>query len=59
MEKSKEKKEGISKKKVTKKVKTIKNNSAFKRAMVQIDIKSGDKVLVTFNDGSRYEVERK
>lgn len=63
MESNKEKKEDFSKKekssksKSVKKVKTIKNNSAFKRAVTQMDMKSGDKITVTFDDGSRYKVE--
>jgi len=47
----------MAKKKVTKKIKVIKNNSAFKRAMTQINIKSGDKVVMEFEDGSTYKVE--
>ena len=37
--------------------KTFKNNSAFKRAMVQMNVKSGDKITVTYSDGSTYTVE--
>jgi hypothetical protein len=37
--------------------KVFKSNSAFKRAMVQMDVKSGDKITVIYNDGSTYTVE--
>jgi hypothetical protein len=39
-------------------LKVFKNNSAFKRSMVQMDVKSGDKITVIYNDGSTYSVER-
>ena len=35
----------------------VKNNSAFKRAMVQMDIKHGEKIGVMFDDGTVYTVE--
>ena len=35
----------------------VKNNSAFKRAMKQMDVKHGDRVTVLFDDGSMYIVE--
>ena len=40
------------------KPKEVKNNSAFKRAMNQIGVKNGDTVIVSFEDGSTYKVER-
>ena len=39
--------------------KIVKNNSSFKRAMSQIDIKSGETVTIIFDDGSSYKVEKK
>jgi len=35
----------------------IKSNSAFKRSMVQMDVKHGEKVGVVFDDGTVYIVE--
>ena len=39
-------------------IKIFKNNSSFKRAVTQMDIQSGDKVTVIFDDGSNYIIER-
>ena len=53
-------KKGTNKKKPVKKTvkdKIVKNNSAFRRAMLQMGVKSGDKVTVVFDDGSTYKVE--
>jgi hypothetical protein len=51
------------KKKVTKKttkeaeIKRFKNISSFRRAMTQIDIKSGDTAIIYFDDGKSFEVK--
>ena len=44
---------------VKEETKTFKNNSAFKRAMVQMGVEPGQKITVSFADGSTYTVERK
>ena len=38
-------------------LKIVKNNNSFKRAMVQMDIKKGDKIKVVFDNGSKFIVE--
>lgn len=47
------------KKKVTKKaeIKKFKNISSFRRAITQMDVKSGDTVIVYFDDGRSFEVK--
>lgn len=38
--------------------KKVVSNSAFKRAMVQMDMnKKGDKAIISYDDGSSYSVE--
>jgi hypothetical protein len=49
-------KPGITKSSV-KKPRVVKNNSAFRRAMVQMEIQPGEKVTVIYDDGSSYQVE--